>query len=155
MLKRQKKILGLEMLPMSQELIRDYQLPDDVKGIVIVDVDRRSEAAEKGVAEGDIVVELRFKNDVLNPTTVQQIEDFVAKVRSITPDPKEISEDDDKPENKILFQINRRATTRYIALKATETPSAEDENFGEEDSEKKGSGSHTKNRLERRGKSIG
>lgn len=126
---KHKRILGMEIVNLTPEISRDYQLSDDIKsGILIARVDRDSEAAEKGLQEGDVITEIRFKNDVITPTTSNQVEEFVNKVLKASPGP--VTEGDEKPENKILLQIARGKTTRFVALKAIEANEDEDETDG-------------------------
>lgn len=54
-LKESAKALGLSLASISSESRRMFNLPRNVKGVVIVDVDENSEAMEKGIRPGDVI----------------------------------------------------------------------------------------------------
>jgi serine protease Do len=51
-------VLGLELVPMSAALREQYKIDDKVEGLVVVAVDTASNAAERGIAPGMVVVEV-------------------------------------------------------------------------------------------------
>jgi serine protease Do len=51
-----KQALGLDLANLSDELRKKYKIKDSVKGVVIIDVDRSSGAAEKNLNAGDVIV---------------------------------------------------------------------------------------------------
>ncbi|MGO3930444.1 Do family serine endopeptidase [Rhodopseudomonas pseudopalustris] len=53
-----QKVLGLDLAPLSKELRAKYKIKDTVKGVLITGVDADSDAAEKRLAAGDVVVEV-------------------------------------------------------------------------------------------------
>ncbi|MFH1556109.1 MAG: DegQ family serine endoprotease [Pseudomonadota bacterium] len=66
-----KKSLGLELAPMSEDLRKRFKIKDTVKGVVILNVDRNSPAADKGLKPGQIVVEVG-QEAVSSPDDVQK-----------------------------------------------------------------------------------
>ena len=53
-----QKVLGLDLAPLSKELRTKYKIKEAVKGVLITGVDADSDAAEKRLAAGDVVVEV-------------------------------------------------------------------------------------------------
>jgi len=53
-----KTVLGLDLAPLSDELRQKYQIKDEVKGVVITDINQSSPAAEKRLQAGYVVVEV-------------------------------------------------------------------------------------------------
>jgi serine protease Do len=49
--------LGLTLSELTDELRGEYELADDAEGIVIVAIEETSAAFEKGLREGDLIVE--------------------------------------------------------------------------------------------------
>ena len=48
--------LGLSMQPLNAQIIRALNLPENVRGVVITSVDPNSDAAEKGIRRGDVIL---------------------------------------------------------------------------------------------------
>jgi serine protease Do len=48
--------LGLSMQPLNPQIIRALNLPEDIRGVVITSVDPNSDAAEKGIRRGDVIL---------------------------------------------------------------------------------------------------
>ena len=53
-----QKALGLDLAPLSKDLRSRYKIKDSVKGVVITGVDGASDAAEKRLSAGDVIVEV-------------------------------------------------------------------------------------------------
>jgi serine protease Do len=53
-----KKALGLDLANLTEELRKKYKIKDSVKGVVITGVDASSNAAEKRLSAGDVIVEV-------------------------------------------------------------------------------------------------
>jgi len=70
--------LGLKIAPMSQELKDKFQLNADQKGVVITDVAQGSNAAERGLKPGDVIVEVQ-QGEVSTPADVQKRVDAARK----------------------------------------------------------------------------
>src|SRR6202051_2294726 len=53
-----QKALGLELATLSKDLRSRYKIKDSVKGVIITNVDGTSDAAEKRLSAGDVIVEV-------------------------------------------------------------------------------------------------
>src|ERR1700694_3740391 len=53
-----QKALGLDLATLSKDLRTRYKIKDSVKGVIITGVDCRSEAAEKRLSPGEVIVEV-------------------------------------------------------------------------------------------------
>jgi serine protease Do len=53
-----QKALGLDLAALSKELRAKYKIKDNVKGVIITNVDNASDAAEKRLGAGDVIVEV-------------------------------------------------------------------------------------------------
>jgi len=51
-------LLGLSLSPLTDELRKRYRIKRSVAGVVVVEVDPKSPAAQKGVKPGDVIVEV-------------------------------------------------------------------------------------------------
>ena len=56
-----EKSLGLSVLPLTPQIARQLGASDDPVGVVVNAVDPRSDAAQKGLQRGDIILKARFK----------------------------------------------------------------------------------------------
>ncbi len=63
------EVIGLKLVPLTDEIRRKYGLDEKVTGAVIDDIDPGSPAAQKGLKPGDVVVEAG-QNPVSNPDDV-------------------------------------------------------------------------------------
>jgi serine protease Do len=61
--------LGLSMQPLNAQIIRALNLPTDQKGVVITSIDPGSDAAEKGLRRGDVIVSVN-RQPVTQPQQV-------------------------------------------------------------------------------------
>ena len=48
--------LGLSLQPLNAEIIRALNLPAETRGVVITSIDPGSDAAEKGIRRGDVIL---------------------------------------------------------------------------------------------------
>ncbi|MFT4121774.1 Do family serine endopeptidase [Bradyrhizobium sp.] len=53
-----QKALGLDLATLSKDLRTRYKIKDSVKGVVVTNVDAGSDAAEKRLSAGDVIVEV-------------------------------------------------------------------------------------------------
>jgi len=51
-------LIGLVLAPLNDELREKHGIGKDVKGVIVLEVDQASPAAEKGVKVGDVIVEV-------------------------------------------------------------------------------------------------
>ena len=73
-----KRVLGMELSPLTDELRKRFKIKDSVKGVVILNVDRTSAAAEKGLKPGQVLVEVG-QETVANPEDVAKRLDGLRK----------------------------------------------------------------------------
>jgi serine protease Do len=66
-----ENLLGMNMAPVSPETRDQYNLDDNAKGVVVTNVDPDSEAARKGLSEGDVIVRMGGR-DVHTPADIRQ-----------------------------------------------------------------------------------
>lgn len=70
-------ILGMKLSPLNGETRRKFKIDDNTKGLVVETVDGNSAAAQKGIKEGDVIVEAA--QDAL--TTPSDLAKSIDKVR--------------------------------------------------------------------------
>ena len=68
-----KQTLGIDLANLSDDLRKKFKIHDTVKGIVILDVEANSPAADKRLNAGDVIVEIAQE-------AVQSADDFQTKV---------------------------------------------------------------------------
>jgi serine protease Do len=64
-----KTVLGLSLAEMSEALRQKYNIADEASGVVVTEVDVKSNAATKGLKPGDVIVEID-QNAVSTPADV-------------------------------------------------------------------------------------
>ncbi len=92
-------ILGMRLTVIDDQLRNDLQLDDEAQGLVILDISGTSEAFEKGVQRGDIIV-------MISDTAVKTIGDMTGAIDAI----KETG----RASAVVLFQ--RGSDSRYVGL---------------------------------------
>jgi serine protease Do len=73
-----QKALGLDLANLSKDLRSRYKIKDSVKGVVITNVDGTSDAAEKRLAPGEVIVEVA-QEAVSNAADVKKRIDQIKK----------------------------------------------------------------------------
>ena len=61
--------LGLSLQPLNPQIIRALNLPETTRGVVITAVDPGSDAAEKGIRRGDVIMSVN-RQAVTTPAQV-------------------------------------------------------------------------------------
>jgi serine protease Do len=61
--------LGLSMQPLNSQIIRALNLPADARGVVVTSIDPGSDAAEKGIRRGDVIISVN-RQAVTTPAQV-------------------------------------------------------------------------------------
>jgi serine protease Do len=89
--------LGLALAPVTRETRQRYNLPDDAKGAVVVDVKRGAPAAEVGIRAGDIITRVGDK-------AVSAPEDVIAAVKGA------------KDRKAVLLLVTRQGNERFVAV---------------------------------------
>ncbi|MBU6234644.1 MAG: DegQ family serine endoprotease [Alphaproteobacteria bacterium] len=92
--------LGIKLMALNPDIRSQFSLPSDVTGLVVMDVGGDTDAARKGLTEGDVIVEL-------NQTAVKTMADVKKAVA------------DAKAANKstVLMLVNRQGDIQFIAVK--------------------------------------
>ncbi|QPH56227.1 DegQ family serine endoprotease [Pontivivens ytuae] len=93
------EIAGLTLETMSDALREEFGIPDDVRGVVITDVDGTSAAWEKGLRPGQVVVEVGQRS-VASPSDVQEAVEAAG----------------DAGRNSVLMLIRDNGEPRFVAL---------------------------------------
>jgi serine protease Do len=75
----QRPLLGLTLAALTQGLRNDYGIENGVSGVIIIQVDSTSDAAVRGIARGDVILES-------NEATVSTPEDVVRSIDRATKD---------------------------------------------------------------------
>ncbi|HET6838326.1 MAG TPA: PDZ domain-containing protein, partial [Bradyrhizobium sp.] len=95
-----QKALGLDLATLSKDLRSRYKIKDNIKGVLITNVDGASNAAEKGLSPGEVIVEVAQE-------AVSNAADVKKRVDQFKKDGKKT----------ILLQIaNSDGEVRYVAL---------------------------------------
>ncbi len=92
-------LLGLVLKPVNDILKQQFNLPEDAKGLVVVAVNRESEAALRGIRPGDVVVEINQQP---------------AKDVAVVEDALKVAEE--KGRGSVLLLILRNGETLFQAL---------------------------------------
>jgi serine protease Do len=95
-----QKALGLDLATLSKDLRGRYKIKDSVKGVVITNVDGASDAAEKRLSAGDVIVEVA-QEAVSNAADVKKRIDQLKK---------------DGKKSILLLVSNAEGELRFVAL---------------------------------------
>jgi serine protease Do len=94
------KALGMTLSDVTPELKEKYSLGDDAKGVVVVDVQKDSPGAEKGLRPGDVIMEAA-QEEVKSPS---QVAGKVADAKK-------------SGRKSILLLVERQGDLRFVALR--------------------------------------
>jgi serine protease Do len=95
-----QKALGLNLSGMTDELRKKYKIKENVKGVVILDIDPNSAAADKRLSAGDVIVKVTDE-EVASPADVQKRIDQLKK---------------DGKKTALLLVANAEGDVRFVAL---------------------------------------
>ena len=95
-----QKALGLDLTGLSKEMRARFKIKDSVKGVVVTSVDSGSDAAEKRLNAGDVIVEVA-QEAVSNPADVKKRVDALKK---------------DGKKSVLLLVSNGEGELRFVAL---------------------------------------
>jgi serine protease Do len=95
-----QKALGLDLATLSKDLRGKYKIKDSVKGVIITNVDGTSDAAEKRLSAGDVIVEVA-QEAVANAADVKKRVDQLKK---------------DGKKSILLLVSNADGELRFVAL---------------------------------------
>jgi serine protease Do len=90
---------GVAVTNITEDLRNALDLPKDVQGAVIADIDAESPAAKVGLREGDVIQEV-------NKQPVKSAKDLLAISKKL------------KPNEKILMRVYSQGRSGYVALEA-------------------------------------
>ena len=88
------------MSPVSPELPKKFEIDEDAKGVVITSVRKESDAAEKFLIPGDIIVEVN-QEPVVTPADVR----------------KHVDRAREKGRKMVLLLIDKKGDMRFIPLR--------------------------------------
>ncbi len=93
-------VLGMGLSPLSADLRGRHSIPDDVSGVVVTEVAGTSQASEKGVKPGDVIVEVA-QSKVETPAQVAE----------------KVEAEKTAGKKSVLFLISRAGDLRFVALR--------------------------------------
>lgn len=96
--------VGLEIQPMNEALRTMYNIAPSVKGVVVTVVKDLSEAAEKGLLPGDVIVEIN-QQPVTEPS---QVTDIIESAKAAK-------------RGSVLLLLNHEGEVRFVPLKLPES----------------------------------
>ncbi|MCH8321661.1 MAG: DegQ family serine endoprotease [Proteobacteria bacterium] len=99
----EQRILGMVLKPLDSAGREQYDLPEDMEGILIENLSRNSEAALRGIRPGDVILQVNLKN----VTTVREIEEAIADAR-------------DQDRGTVLLRLYREGNYFHIPLPVDE-----------------------------------
>ena len=73
-----QSLIGLVLAPLTDDLRKKHNLGPNVKGVMVLEVDPASPAAERGIKAGDVVVEVAQET----VTSIEDIAKGIEKVRT-------------------------------------------------------------------------
>lgn len=94
-----KAILGMTFSELNSEMRKRYRIEDNVKGVLVKTVSRDSNAYEKGVRSGDVIVSINQKE----VSAIKEVEDQIAALEK-------------QNKNTVLVLLNRRGSAQFVAL---------------------------------------
>jgi len=94
------KALGLTLARITPDARQQFGIADDVKGVVVVDVDADGPAAAQGIQAGDVIEQVAQK-EVTSPGEVQTLAQAAR----------------DSHRNAVLLLVNRQGNELYVAVK--------------------------------------
>jgi len=95
-----QKALGLDLAALSKDLRTKYKIKDSVKGVIVTGVDGNSDAAEKRLSAGDVIVEVAQE-------AVTNAADIKKRVEQLKKDGKK---------SVLLLVSNGEGELRFVAL---------------------------------------
>ncbi len=99
--------LGIRVAALTPETRGQFSLPPEVTGVVVMNVNDNSDAARKGLAEGDVIVEMN-----------QQAVKTVADIKKALADARTAGK------TSILLLINRQGDVQFVAVKLPQKETA-------------------------------
>ncbi|MDN2566151.1 DegQ family serine endoprotease [Aquibium sp. A9E412] len=94
-------VLGMTVAALDESLRQEFDIAEDVAGVVITEVDENSAAAEKGIAAGEVIVEIAQES----VSTPQQVLDRIEALRG------------EGRKNALLMLASRTGELRFVTLR--------------------------------------
>lgn len=94
------KVHGMTLQPLTGEVRQRFDITTDVEGVLVVDVDPKSSAAEKGIRPGDIIMEI-------SQVEVQTPQKFLEQLKTVEKEHRKSA----------LLLISRNGESRYVSIK--------------------------------------
>ncbi|MCA0370117.1 MAG: Do family serine endopeptidase [Proteobacteria bacterium] len=102
------QILGMSLKPLTLEQRKRFGVEDEgITGLVIANLDPRSEAADKGLRPGDVLVELTSERQKIKPKSSDDLQKFVDTAKK-------------EKRKQLLVLVNRQGSPRYLTLSLEE-----------------------------------
>jgi serine protease Do len=92
--------LGVSVTSITDEMRQQFNLPNELQGVVITAVEPNSAAAEKSLRPGDVIVEVS-QEEVKTPGQIAE----------------KIREARDADRSSVLLKINRNGDRRFVAVR--------------------------------------
>jgi serine protease Do len=96
----QRGKLGLELSPLTPDMRRQFRVPGQIDGALVVGVDPRSPAAKQGLRPGDVI-------SMVGQTPVESPDQVREQVEAATEDDRD----------HVLLRIERNGGSRFVAMK--------------------------------------
>ena len=96
--------LGMTLSQMTPELRQQFNIQDDVNGVVVTEVDEESAAGEKGIRPGDVIVEVG-QEEVEKP---DQVAEKIEK------------EQESSKRKTVLLLVQRAGDLMFVAVRLTD-----------------------------------
>jgi serine protease Do len=91
--------LGLRVAPLTKELRQKHDIKDDVKGVVVTDVDSDGPAAKRDVRVGDVIIEMA-------QSEIRNADDAVEMLKALKDAKRKVA----------LLQIQRAGEPRFVPV---------------------------------------
>jgi serine protease Do len=91
-------LVGIEVQTLDRKTAQDLGINEKTKGVVVTNVEPDSPAAEAGIQEGDVILEV-------NRHEVRSVKDFEKTTADL------------KKDQNVLLRINRRGASLYLSVK--------------------------------------
>ena len=99
------RILGMVLVPLDDGLRQQFEISEDIEGVLVENLSRNSEAAIRGVRPGDVIVQVNLRN----VENVREIETAIEGARRLG-------------RSTVLFRIYREGSYFHVPI-----PTGEDE----------------------------
>ena len=99
----EEQILGMILKPLDEAGRQKFEIPEDIRGVLIETLRSSSEAAFRSIRPGDVIVQVNLKN----VTTVREIEEAIADAR-------------DQDRGTVLLRLYREGNYFHIPLPVDE-----------------------------------